>query len=270
MPPPAPDSPTPRPTEAASQRSRRASLAEIQIAGKAFTDPLTRQRRLILEHVHVALDAGELVAIVGPSGCGKTTLLQLIAGLDDDFEGSIQWTGCADGQRPRLGYVFQNPRLLPWLTLRRNIELVMDSGANQRQSVDDLLKSIGLRDSAEMHANRLSVGMQRRAALARAFAVRPRLLLMDEPFVSLDAPTARQLRLLLLDLLGRAGPTVIFVTHDLQEAAMLADRIIFLSTSPASILGETSVDIERSERQNLSLVDDRYAEIRARFDGLYG
>ena len=115
----------------------------------------------------------EFVALLGPSGCGKTTLLHLIAGLDTNFQGRIRWSGTGDGQRPSLGYVFQNPRLLPWLTLRDNIALVLDPVARRDGRIEDLLDAMGLIEAADVHANRLSVGMQRRGALARAFAVRP-------------------------------------------------------------------------------------------------
>ena len=180
-------------TRAGAQGLRLAqpTLAEIRIAAKSFADSVTRERRLVLDRIEIDLLAGEIVAIVGPSGCGKTTLLQLIAGLDTDFKGAIRWPGAADGQCPRLGYVFQNPRLLPWLSLRKNIELVLDAPARHRREVDALLNAMGLAEFDATLANRLSVGMQRRASLARAFAVQPQLLLMDEPFVSLDAPTAQ-------------------------------------------------------------------------------
>ena len=142
------------------------------------------------------------------------------------------WPSSWSCWRSSMGYCFQNPRLLPWLTLRGNIDLVLDDPAARAAAVDTLLTTMGLAAVGHFPANRLSVGMQRRAALARAFAVQPRLLLMDEPFVSLDAPTAGQLRGLLLDLCERQRPTVIFVTHDLYEATLLADRLLFLSARP--------------------------------------
>ncbi|WP_342450148.1 ABC transporter ATP-binding protein [Thiorhodococcus minor] len=244
-------------------------LLEVEIAHKGFRDPKRGEHRVVLEQLSFSLQPGELVAILGPSGCGKTTLLQLIAGLDRGFQGDLRWNGQTEDGHPRLGYVFQNPRLLPWLSLRKNIELVLDGQSHKRRRVDDLLEAMGLIDFADMHANRLSVGMQRRGALARAFAIQPQLLLMDEPFVSLDAPTARQLRLLLLDICGRTRPSVLFVTHDLREATMLADRILFLSTSPARITSEVAVRIPRESRQREDLVERAYAAVASRFSGLY-
>ncbi|EGV33381.1 Taurine-transporting ATPase [Thiorhodococcus drewsii AZ1] len=244
-------------------------LVEVEIARKCFADPESHRPRIVLEDLGFALRAAEVVAVVGPSGCGKTTLLQLIAGLDRDFEGRVAWADTRSEQPPRLGYVFQNPRLLPWLTLRKNIELVLNERAHPRRQVDDLLALTGLSGFAELHANRLSVGMQRRAALARAFAVQPQLLLMDEPFVSLDAPTAQQLRRLLIQIWDRTRPTILFVTHDLREATMLADRILCLSSNPARLIAEIPVGIPRTERLNETATERRHTEIRSRFERLY-
>ncbi len=247
----------------------RPPLADIRVARKVYPDPATGRERLILDRVAFTVGPAEFVALVGPSGCGKSTLLHLIAGLDQAFTGFIRWPGTPDGRRPQLGYCFQNPRLLPWLSLRGNIDLMLDDPAARAAAVDTLLTTMGLAAVAHFPANRLSVGMQRRAALARAFAVQPRLLLMDEPFVSLDAPTAGQLRGLLLDLCERQRPTVIFVTHDLYEATLLADRLLFLSAPPTRVIGTVEVGIARDRRRREALVDARYAELKALFRALY-
>ena len=148
-------------------------VVEVRIDRKAYADPATGRERLILDRVGFTLHPGEFVALVGPSGCGKSTLLQIIAGLDHAFTGLIQWPGTSDGRHPSLGYCFQNPRLLPWLSLRANIDLVLDDPAAQAPRIDGLLRTIGLTEVGHFPANRLSVGMQRRAALARAFAPSP-------------------------------------------------------------------------------------------------
>lgn len=244
-------------------------LLEVEIANKGFSDPKTGGHRVILQQLRFSLQPGELVAILGPSGCGKTTLLQLIAGLDKAFQGDIRWTEQTEDGHPRLGYVFQNPRLLPWLSLRKNIDLVLDGQSHKRRRVDDLLEAMGLIEFADMHANRLSVGMQRRAALARAFVIQPQLLLMDEPFVSLDAPTAQQLRRLLLDIWGRTRPSVLFVTHDLREATMLADRILFLCRSPASVIDEARVEVSRAQREDDALIEREHRRLARRFADSY-
>ena len=254
-------------------RRRPAPVVEVRIDRKAFADPATGRERLILDRVEFALRPAEFVALVGPSGCGKSTLLQIVAGLDRAFTGRIHWPGTGDGDgdgcHPSLGYCFQNPRLLPWLSLRANVDLVLDDPAAHAGHVDGLLRTMGLAEVGHFPANRLSVGMQRRAALARAFAPAPRLLLMDEPFVSLDGPTADQLRGLLLDLCAVQRPTVIFVTHDLHEATLLADRVLFLCTPPARVIGTAQIGIPRERRRDQALVDARYAGLKGLFDTLY-
>ena len=195
----------------------------------------------------LSLNSNEFICLVGPSGCGKTTLLNVIAGLDNDYDGEI-----LVGQQhthPKIGYVFQNPRLLPWRTVRENIELALDD--NQSPDViDELLEVMQLTASQHSYPERLSLGMSRRVSIIRAFAIDPEVLLMDEPFVSLDAPTARQVRELLLKLRQQRPHTVLFVTHDLREAIALADRLIFLSAAPMQVVSEIVVPIARKERGN--------------------
>ncbi|HLY57356.1 MAG TPA: ATP-binding cassette domain-containing protein [Stellaceae bacterium] len=183
----------------------------------------------ILQDLRFSLDAGEIVALVGPSGCGKTTLLRLIAGLDRDYEGELAWAGA-----PRLGIAFQEPLLLPWRTVRENLALVERPDTPPGLS-DELLAALGLAAEGNTFAARLSLGMARRVALARAFAVEPTLLLLDEPFVSLDEATASRGRELLLEVWARRPTSILLVTHDLAEATMLADRVLFLSGTPARI-----------------------------------
>lgn len=192
---------------------------------------------------------GEFVAIVGPSGAGKSTLLNVIAGLDREMDGDVQMDGRplhADGLiTARIGFVFQEPRLMPWLTVKENLMLVMDKRTDSVERVRHLLREVGLADIEQSFPNQLSGGMQRRVSLVRAFAIRPELLLMDEPFLSLDAPTAARLRKLLLTLWGEFHPTVLFVTHHLREALALADRLLFLSSSPGRVVLEFPVQLPR-------------------------
>ena len=163
------------------------------------------------------------MCVLGPSGCGKTTMLNLISGIDTAFDGQIS---LPPGTLEHLAYVFQTPRLLPWRTVQQNVELVAEAQANGAGLTTRLLEAVGLVGFANSYPGELSVGMQRRAALARAFACRPQLLLMDEPFVSLDPQAAVELRKLLTDILAERKATVIFVTHDHAEAVQLADRIL--------------------------------------------
>ena len=206
--------------------------------------------KLALANVDLVVQQGERLAIIGPSGCGKTTLLNIVAGLVTGFTGRLE---LAPGTR--LGYVFQEPRLLPWRTVADNLRLVLPEDGDTAARIAAALAEVELEGAAEVYASRLSLGMARRAALARAFAVRPSLLLLDEPFVSLDEPTAHRLRLLLLELLERHGATALFVTHSLSEAIMLADRLLFLTASPGQLLDVRDVPLGRAERRQPARVE---------------
>jgi NitT/TauT family transport system ATP-binding protein len=228
------------------------------VAAKEFQAAGSAPPRHVLQHVGIDEAAGERMALTGPSGCGKTTLLNLIAGLDKQFEGRID--------RPpatRLAYVFQEPRLLPWRTVEQNLELVLPRSPERASRIRQALGEVGLDDALHTFASRLSLGMARRVALARAFVLRPDLLLLDEPFVSLDEPTARRLRLLLADLLARHRITTLFVTHHLGEAIMLADRILVLSGSPASIADQVRIELSPAERRDPRAIEKLRAELAA-------
>jgi NitT/TauT family transport system ATP-binding protein len=220
-------------------------MTDIQININNKTYPTATQPSIA--NLQLSLNSNEFICLVGPSGCGKTTLLNIIAGLDNDYNGEI-----LVGQQhthPKIGYIFQNPRLLPWRTVRENIELVL-SEHQSPDVIDALLEVMQLTQAQHVYPERLSLGMSRRVSIIRAFAIDPEVLLMDEPFVSLDAPTARQVRELLVKLWQQRPHTVLFVTHDLREAIALADRLIFLSASPMQAVSEIIVPIARSERGN--------------------
>ncbi len=208
----------------------------IDVRRKAFDG------RDVIGPFSLALEAGEFVALVGPSGCGKTTLLNLVAGLDTRFDGEI---GTHGGISRRLGYVFQSPRLMPWFTVRQNLELVDVDGTIDVQTV---LRLFGLDACADVYPSRLSGGMQRRVAMARAFAIEPDLLLLDEPFLSLDRPSANQLRDLLVEQWQQRQSSIIFVTHALDEALALSDRVLFLNANPMRLLREYRVSTARPRR----------------------
>jgi NitT/TauT family transport system ATP-binding protein len=200
----------------------------------------------------LSLQANEFVCLVGSSGCGKTTLLNCLSGLDNQYDGEIQV-----GQQhsaPKIGYIFQNPRLLPWRTVRENIELVLEPHQSP-DLINPLLEIMQLTQVQHEYPERLSVGMNRRVAIIRAFAVNPDLLLMDEPFVSLDPPTARDVRSLLLQLWQQRPHTVLFVTHDLREAIALADRLIFLASTPMRVISDIVVPIARTQRHDEAAIE---------------
>ena len=233
----------------------------VDVVEKQFPAP-SGGRRTILREVAFQMHGRELVVVLGPSGCGKTTLLNIIAGLDRDFAGSVQLAG-EPTNTARIGYVFQTPRLLPWRTVAENIALVLPKETDP-SVVSRLIAEVGLAEFADAYPDRLSVGMARRVSLARAFAVEPELLLMDEPFVSIDEPTAHRLRQQLLAL-WRARPTaVLFVTHNTREAAELADRILILSPAPGHLIADLPVPLPREHRSDPSQIDRVCREIEAR------
>ena len=196
----------------------------------------------ILKNISIALEPGSFTALTGPSGCGKTTLLRILAGLDSDWRGHIEGA-------EHLAYVFQEPRLLPWRSLADNIRLAA-APAGHGASAEAALAMVGLEGYEDAFPAMLSMGMARRAGLARALAVKPEILLMDEPFVSLDEAAAAQLRKLTLDLWRKTRPTVLMVTHDLAEAAAMADRVLLLSGRPAGIAADLTLDRPQAKRDS--------------------
>lgn len=242
------------------------TLLAIDIHRKAY-----RNGTCAIEKLAFTARPGEFVAVVGPSGSGKTTLLNLVAGLDLDMDGTISFGISATSQdTPKTGFMFQEPRLMPWLTVRQNLELVLRPyAAGSGAALDDarlesLLGSVGLGGCASMFPDQLSGGMKRRVALLRAFIIEPDLLLMDEPFESLDRPTANHLRDLLQDLWQRTRPTVLFVTHNLSEALALADRVLFLSARPSRLILDFSVQAARPRDMGSTLIQELHDELMAR------
>jgi ABC-type nitrate/sulfonate/bicarbonate transport system ATPase subunit len=209
----------------------------------------------VIRNFELRLEAGSFGALIGPSGCGKTTILKIAAGLDADFSGMRYPPGAG-----RLGFVFQEPRLLPWRTVEQNIRLALPA---DQADVDlaDLFATLGLDRHLTRYPGELSLGLARRAAIARAFAVRPDFLLLDEPFVSLDEVVAARLRDELLALTTRAKVTTLFVTHDLEDAVELADRLFFLSERPTRIILEQTLSVPRGGRSK-ELVASISAELR--------
>src|SRR5215471_4219745 len=204
----------------------------------------------VLGEFALVLGNGEVGALVGPSGCGKTTLLRIIAGLDPDYEGTVQLP-----DHGKLGMVFQEPRLLPWRTLEQNVRLAAPGAGDQ--TLDALFRSLGLEAHRHHYPGELSLGLARRVALARAFAVEPDLLLLDEPFVSLDDALAARLREELAELVNRRPVTTLLVTHNVDEAAGLADRLLLLSMGPARILADVAVARSRAPHTAAELADLR-------------
>ncbi len=225
------------------------SRLEVHGLAKTYADGT-----LALRDVSFNADAGDVVALVGRSGCGKTTLLRILAGLDRADRGIIMVDGQDTGGRPHpsVGAVFQEPRLLPWLTAGANI--VFGAGrlapAERRARSRGLLDRIGLAGLGHRLPRDLSGGQQQRVAIARALAGRPRLLLLDEPFSALDPFTRASLHGLLLDLWQEDRPTILLVTHDVDEAVLLADRVIVMPPRPGPLLDPLPLALPRPRERD--------------------
>lgn len=210
----------------------------------------------VLEGVNVDVEENEFVTVLGPSGCGKTSLLRCIAGFERVTEGSIVFEGNeVTGPGADRVVVFQQPWLYPWLSLRENVAfgLKLQKRKVDWDRVDEMIEVVGL-SGFEKHAPyHLSGGMQQRAALARALVMAPRLLLMDEPFGALDAQTRQHLQEFLLDLWTRVDVTVVFITHDVEEAILLGDRMLIMSTNPGQIALEQQIDIPRPRSEAVTV-----------------
>jgi len=241
-------------TENAAENSVR-----IRVKRKTFPAIGGRDENTVLRDVSFEVAPREFVVLTGPSGCGKSTLLNIVAGLDQDYEGDID---LGPGS-PRMTFIFQTPRLLPWRTIRENLTLSLPDGDRRQTNVDAILDRVGLTEAKNAYPERTSLGMQRRAALARGFIQEPDILLMDEPFVSLDDPTAQGLRELLVDLWNSRPTTVLFVTHDRHEAVMLGTRILRLAPGSASIIADETVRLPPSDRTSRDKVQ---AELKRIFE----
>ena len=245
------------------------SLLEIDRVHKAYgTGP---GAVTAVEDVTLTAHPGEMLCIVGPSGCGKTTLLRCVSGLLPPTSGTVTVDGEVVTAPPRsMALVFQDysRSLLPWMTVHANVVLPLKARRMPRAERDDLaagaLAAVGLEGHGHRHPWQLSAGMQQRVAIARALAYEPRILLLDEPFASVDAQTRADLQDLLLDVWHRTNLTVLLVTHDVDEAAYLADRIVVLSASPALVKETIDVELPRPRDQIRTRQLPQFAHLRGR------
>ena len=222
----------------------------VRVKRKVFPAIGGREAQVVLQNVSFDVEPRSFMVLTGPSGCGKSTMLNIIAGLDTDYEGTID----LGPSRESMAFVFQAPRLLPWRTIEQNIALALPDGDPRLAKIADMLARVGLTEAANAYPERVSLGMQRRAALARGFILEPEILLMDEPFVSLDDPTAQSLRQLLMELWQRQPTTVIFITHDRAEAIQLGTRILRLAPGQASVVQDAKVQLSNAERRDRAAV----------------
>ena len=242
----------------------------IKIKGKNYLNKHKNQTVIALKAIDIFVKPKEFVCLVGPSGCGKTTLMNIIGGLIETEHQEISINNQPISDKNTLGYVFQTSRLLPWLTLYENIKLVYKKDEKRsEEKIKKILKSFGLGEFIDSYPNTISGGMRRKVSLARAFVNNPEVLLMDEPFISLDQPTTEELYKVLIDYWGKNPTTVIFITHNLKEALLLGDRILFLTKRPGKIVLDYKV---KSKRYPLKIdngeVDKEYLNINKKYPNL--
>lgn len=206
------------------------TLLDIHVRRKTFAEAL------VLKDVHLQLQAGEVVSLLGPSGCGKSTLLRIAAGLDRDYTGEVSTGG------EQVAFVFQEPRLMPWLSVERNIGF-HDDNRYDKPWATQLIEEVGLDGFAQALPKALSGGMAQRVAIARGLYSRPRVLLLDEPFSAVDAFTRMKLQDLLLDLARRHHIALLLVTHDVDEALYLSDRVLVMGNRPSSITEDIAITL---------------------------
>jgi NitT/TauT family transport system ATP-binding protein len=240
-------------------------LLRLSSVSKRFVS--SRHDTTALQEIDLEISEGEFICVVGPSGCGKSTLLNLVAGLDKPTGGSLTFDD-APIQRSSSDrvVVFQEPALYPWLNVRANVEFGLKMKGTPRRErgeiVDRYLELVNLTRFQKAFVHELSGGMKQRVQLARALAVEPRMLLMDEPFAALDAQTRDNLQLELQDIWARTGSTILFITHNVREAALLGDRVFVMTPGPGRMKAEIQVPLQRPRHLDTHAVADFAAEIR--------
>ena len=241
----------------------RSVKIEVKHLTKKFGD------LVVLDDINFNVKKGEFLAIVGPTGCGKTTFLNCLSKLMPTSDGNIFIDGeVADPKRHNISFVFQEPTCLPWRTVKENVAYGMEVKRYPKDKIEErveyMLKLVGLKDTADLYPNQVSASMVQRITVARAFAVNPDLLLMDEPYGQLDVKLRFYLEDELVKLWETLGSTVIFVTHNIEEAVYVAERILVLSNKPTNIKEEITVDLPRPR----NLIDPDFVAIRKRVTDL--
>ena len=241
----------------------RSVKIEVKHLTKKFGD------LVVLDDINFNVKKGEFLAIVGPTGCGKTTFLNCLSKLMPTSDGNIFIDGeVADPKRHNISFVFQEPTCLPWRTVKENVAYGMEVKRYPKDQIEErveyMLKLVGLKDTADLYPNQVSASMVQRITVARAFAVNPDLLLMDEPYGQLDVKLRFYLEDELVKLWETLGSTVIFVTHNIEEAVYVAERILVLSNKPTNIKEEITVDLPRPR----NLIDPDFVAIRKRVTDL--
>jgi len=232
-------------------------MIEIENLSKEFSQPKNKNKILkVLDNISLNIKNGEFIAFFGPNGCGKTTLLNILSGIDKSTSGTIL-INKKKPEESKAGFVFQNynESMLPWRTIEGNISLALEvqgiEGTKKQEIINHLLKKVGLFEHKDKFFYELSGGMKQLTAICRAFAYNPDLLLLDEPFSSLDYSTSRKMGLELLDIWKENKKTTLFISHDVDEAVFLADKVVVLSNRPAKIKGIVEVKLPRPRKLNV-------------------
>ncbi|MDR0791049.1 MAG: ABC transporter ATP-binding protein [Methanomassiliicoccaceae archaeon] len=225
------------------------SVIIVENVSMAYADRRGRNAKIVLRDIDIKIDENEFVCLIGPSGCGKTTLLNLIAGFERPVSGTLRYRGKEiTSPSYERGVVFQEYSLLPWMNVLRNVEFGLEGKEKDKEvrkkTAERYLSMVGLSDFADHRPNLLSGGMKQRVAIARTLAMEPDVLLMDEPFSALDEQTRGKLDREILEIWKRNKRTVVFVTHNVDEALLLGTRIIMLSAAPGQVIREWKIDHE--------------------------
>ncbi|WP_053218651.1 ABC transporter ATP-binding protein [Virgibacillus senegalensis] len=235
---------------------------QLERVGRTFAG------KTAVQEVSFRAEPGEIIGLLGTSGCGKSTLLRAISGLDNEYDGVIEINGQkVNGIQKTTGFMFQEPRLLPWLNVLDNVTFGLEGNKEEKQEkAARYLKSVGLAGNEKLYPKQLSGGMAQRVAIARALATSPEILLLDEPFSALDAFTKMQLQDLLLEVWNSYRSTMVLVTHDVDEAAYLCDRIIVLRGQPGKVEKEITIPQAKPRERGSSELAAYKAEILASLD----
>ncbi len=246
--------------------------AHLELTGVGISFPTDKGLFCALQNVDLKIDKGEFVSLIGHSGCGKSTVLNIVAGLYQATTGGVILDGReVNSPGPERAVVFQNHSLLPWLTCYQNIELAVrqvfqgkKSRTEMRDWIEHNLELVHMTHARDKRPSEISGGMKQRVGIARALAMEPKVLLMDEPFGALDALTRAHLQDSLMEIHAELGNTVIMITHDVDEAVLLSDRIVMMSNGPAATIGDIlNVELERPRERMVLAHDSRYHEYRA-------
>ncbi|HZP95508.1 MAG TPA: ABC transporter ATP-binding protein [Candidatus Limnocylindria bacterium] len=258
-----------------SRASGRGASIEVSHLSVSYAGAdATAAGTLAVDDISFTVGPGEIVVVVGPSGCGKSTLLKAVAGLLTPSRGAVRVGGADASREPRIGFVFQSDALLPWRTAVQNVELAVrlagENASVARERARRLMTDLGLGDSCDKFPAQLSGGMRKRVSLARALAYEPAVFLMDEPFAALDAHTRIHVGNFFLRILESYQQSVIFVTHDIDEAVALGDRILVMSRRPGRLLGSFDVPLPRPRDYYASRFSDGFRETQKKVWELLG